>query len=458
MDFQNFAGLKKDFPIFKKNPGLIYLDSGAISQKPQVVIDAVSRFYEEQNSNVHRGVYPLAAEATKHYENARKTIANFINAPRPECITHTSGTTKSIHVLAIAWALRNLRGHKGDSVLFTQMEHHSNISPWHELHRIAGIPFSHVKITNTGLLDLSYLKEKLKTGKVKLLTLCHVSNVLATKNPIAEICRMAHEYDVKVHVDGAQSANDGPIDIQNLGCDFFSFSGHKVLGPTGTGVLYVHQDRFNEMGPFLGGGDAIMDVTLTESTFQKMPYILEAGTPNIAGFIGLGEAIKYLQNLGMEKVEQYIRSVGTFAWERLSKIDGIRLVGPGPGEDSSMSLVSFTFNYPGATHPVPNAVIMEVQKEKQVCTRVGCHCARPCVRRMGLRADTPDDGVIRASFHVYNTREEIDMYAETVEETVSAYRRRCGGSCVSRSSLTPSTPPLQGGSAVTNRQGATNPH
>ncbi|OGH85717.1 MAG: hypothetical protein A2294_03770 [Candidatus Magasanikbacteria bacterium RIFOXYB2_FULL_38_10] len=401
--------IKGDFPILREPRGdegvfLTYLDSGASSQKPEAVIKAEEQFYCASNANIHRGAYRLARKATEMYEAARVTVAAFIGAGDPRSLVFTSGTTMGTNIVAHAWAEGNLQD--GDIVLFTEMEHHANIVPWHLLGKRRDIKTAAVKVDDRGVLDMEDLKAKLTAGEgqVKLVAVTHVSNVTGVKNPVKEITSLAHQFGVAVLVDGAQSAPHLPVDVEDIGCDFFVFSGHKMLGPTGIGGLYVRPSRWSEISPFFGGGDMITDVTLENSAFKPMPSLLEAGTPNIAGAVTLAAACDYLKSIGMERVEEHVRTVGTYAWNKLKAIPGVKVYGPGPGEHRTGSLVSFTVD------GVKNDEIMAELDEYGVAVRVGRFCAWPIFKRLGLG----NNGAVRASFHIYNNYQDVDLLASVI--------------------------------------------
>lgn len=388
--------LRKDFPLLAQNPKLVYLDSAATSQKPKAVLEALERYYRELNANVHRGAYALSAAATLAYEEARKAMARFLNA-RPEEIVFVRNTTEALNLVAYAWGLRNLK--EKDEILVTEMEHHAGLVPWHLVAERTGARIRAIPITEEGRLDLSQL-DRLLSERTKVVSLVHMSNVLGTVNPVAEVARRAKEAGALVVVDGAQSAPHLPVDVKALGADFFALSGHKMLGPTGAGVLYGRYEVLEAMGPFLGGGEMIQEVHLDRSTYAKPPQRFEAGTPPIAEAIALGKAAEYLMALGMEKVWQHDRSLVEYALERLSEIPEVRTFGPrGPDRGG---VIAFTL---GRLHAHDLATALD---QEGVAVRAGHHCAQPLHRRLGVAATA------RASFYLYNTHEEVDRFVEAL--------------------------------------------
>jgi len=406
---------KHDFPLLMNCPNPTYLDSAATSQKPQVVIDRVVEFYSEQNANPHRGIYGLAENATNEYESARKAVAKFIGA-ETKSVAFTSGTSMGTNVVAYAWARENIN--PGEGILSTIMEHHANLVPWQAMVQSKlGVNLQLVGMSDNGILDLNDMEDKLRTGKGKIRLVCvgHVSNVLGTLNPIKEIATLAHRYGAVVLADGAQAMGHLPVNVTDLGVDFYAFSGHKMLGPMGSGAVYVHPDRFREMGIMFGGGDMISRVTPEEAFFRPMPYRLEAGTQCVADQVGLATAINYLENLpgGMKGVEEYIHGLGNYAWAELSKIPHIKLLGPGPGQNWSGSLVSFTLNHKDAPNSsaVDDIFLTEELAAEEIAVRNGLFCAQPLIEfRLGLKS------AVRASFHIYNNMEDIDKLVETIKK------------------------------------------
>lgn len=392
------SALREDFPLLAQNPHLVYLDSAATSQKPKAVLEALERYYRELNANVHRGAYALSVAATLAYEEARKAMARFLNA-RPEEIVFVRNTTEAMNLVAYAWGLRNLR--EKDEILVTEMEHHAGLVPWHLVAERTGARIRAIPITEEGRLDLSQL-DRLLSERTKVVSLVHMSNVLGTVNPVAEVARKAKEVGALLVVDGAQSAPHLPVDVKALGADFFALSGHKMLGPTGAGVLYGRYEVLEAMGPFLGGGEMIQEVHLDRSTYTKPPQRFEAGTPPIAEAIALGKAAEYLMELGMEKVWQHDRSLVEYALERLSEIPEIRTFGPrGPDRGG---VIAFTL---GRLHAHDLATALD---QEGVAVRAGHHCAQPLHRRLGVAATA------RASFYLYNTHEEVDRFVEALKK------------------------------------------
>ena len=392
------SALREDFPLLAQNPHLVYLDSAATSQKPKAVLEALERYYRELNANVHRGAYALSVAATLAYEEARKAMARFLNA-RPEEIVFVRNTTEAMNLVAYAWGLRNLR--EKDEILVTEMEHHAGLVPWHLVAERTGARIRAIPITEEGRLDLSQL-DRLLSERTKVVSLVHMSNVLGTVNPVAEVARKAKEVGALLVVDGAQSAPHLPVDVKALGADFFALSGHKMLGPTGAGVLYGRYEVLEAMGPFLGGGEMIQEVHLDRSTYTKPPQRFEAGTPPIAEAIALGKAAEYLMGLGMEKVWQHDRSLVEYALERLSEIPEIRTFGPrGPDRGG---VIAFTL---GRLHAHDLATALD---QEGVAVRAGHHCAQPLHRRLGVAATA------RASFYLYNTHEEVDRFVEALKK------------------------------------------
>ena len=398
----NLKALRQDFPILhQKVHGrpLVYLDNAATSQKPQAVLNAVRRYYEQDNSNVHRGIHELSRRATEALEAGRARAAQFIQARSAEEIIFTRGTTEAINLVAASWGGANIG--RGDKILLTEMEHHSNLVPWQLLAKRTGAELSFLPVSgDIGLLDLKRLDEWL-TREVKLLALTHISNSLGTINPVTEICRRARKLGVVTLVDAAQSAGHRPLNVQEIDCDFLAFSGHKMCAPTGIGVLYGRQELLEKMPPYQGGGEMIVNVAFEASAFKPPPHRFEAGTPNIAGVIGLHAAMEYLDSVGRERIAEHDHELGAYAFERLAKLPGIRLFGPHIGR---AGLVSFLLK------DVHAHDLVTVADQHGVALRGGHHCNQPLMRKLGV------ESTARASFYFYNTLEEIDQLVEVLKE------------------------------------------
>ncbi|HAV77174.1 MAG TPA: cysteine desulfurase [Anaerolineae bacterium] len=390
------GSIRKQFPIFQRetSPGvpLIYLDSTATSQKPIAVIEAMNEYYRRSNANIHRGVHTLAEEATAMYEGAREKIAKFINAPSAKQVIYTRNTTESINLVAYSWARANLKA--GDLVILTEMEHHSNLVPWHMLQAERGIELEFIPVTEDGLLDLSAYKTLLNRTP-KLVSFTHMSNVLGTINPAGEIIRLAHEAGAMTLVDAAQSVPHLKVDVQALDVDFLAFSAHKMCGPTGIGVLYGKKDLLEAMPPFLGGGDMIKEVKLRSFRANSLPHKFEAGTPAIAEAVGFGAAVDYLSSVGMDAISAYEHELTEYALERLIEIPGVRLFGP--DAEKKGGVASFVLD---SVHPHDVAQILD---KGGIAIRAGHHCAQPLHEKFGIPATS------RASFYLYNTKEEVDL-------------------------------------------------
>jgi cysteine desulfurase / selenocysteine lyase len=387
---------RKDFPILERElragVRLTYLDSTATSQKPLSVIQAMDDFYRMSNANIHRGVHTLAEEATALYEGARERIAKFINAASARQVIYTRNTTESINLVAYTWARANLK--QGDLVILTEMEHHSNLVPWHMLQTERGIELEFIPVTEDGLLDLEKYKTLLDR-RPKLVSFTHMSNVLGTINPAAEMIRLAHEAGAISLVDGAQSVPHLTVDMQALDADFYAFSAHKMCGPTGIGALYGKTALLESMPPFLGGGDMIKEVKLRSFRPNSLPHKFEAGTPAIAEAVGFGAAVDYLTNLGMDNVAAHEHEVTEYALERLEEIPGVKLFGP--SADKKGGVAAFTLE---GVHPHDVAQILD---RDGIAVRAGHHCAQPLHEKFGIPATS------RASFYLYNTKEEVDL-------------------------------------------------
>ncbi|WP_024441723.1 family 2A encapsulin nanocompartment cargo protein cysteine desulfurase [Mycobacterium sp. UM_WGJ] len=391
--------VRADFPILRETVNgkpLIWFDNAATTQKPQAVIDRLSYFYAHENSNIHRAAHELAARATDAYEDARDTVRRFLGAPRSEDIIFVRGTTEAINLVAYAWGGKNLR--PGDEIVITHLEHHANIVPWQMISKKTGAILKVAPVDEAGNLLLGEF-EDLLGPRTKLVAATHVSNALGTVTPVHDIVELGHRYGARVLIDGAQSVPHIPIDVQSLGADFFVFSGHKIFGPTGIGVLYGTAEALAETPPWQGGGNMIADVTLERSIYQDPPNKFEAGTGNIADAVGLGEALRYVERVGIERIAAYEHALLEYATPRLADIPGVRLVGTA---DEKASVLSFVL----AGHE-PLEVGKALNAEG-IAVRAGHHCAQPILRRYGLEA------TVRPSFAFYNTFEEIDVFTQAV--------------------------------------------
>lgn len=398
----NSQELKKDFPILDQlvhDEGYTYLDNAATSQKPKQVLDRIRRYYDYDNANVHRGVHTLAERATRDYEASRQKVANFINANSSKEIVFTRGTTTSLNWVA-QFAKQILK--PGDEVLISIMEHHANLIPWQEVCRQTGASLVYAYLKE-GTLDLDDFKAKV-TSKTRFVCMAHVSNVLGCVNPIQEITAIAHGVGAYMVVDGAQSVPHMAVDVQALNCDFLAFSGHKMLGPTGIGVLYGKEEVLNLMDPVEFGGEMIDFVYEQEASWKSLPWKLEAGTPNIAGAIGLAAAIDYLESLGMSAIQNHEREMVSYILPKLQAIDGLKLYGPGNPMDQTGVL---SFNLDGL-HPHDVATALDYEG---IAVRAGHHCAQPLLRHLEISA------AVRASFYIYNTREDCDRLVEAILKT-----------------------------------------
>jgi cysteine desulfurase/selenocysteine lyase len=397
----NIQNVRKDFPILQRETSkgvrLVYLDSTATSQKPLPVIEAMNNYYLRSNANIHRGVHTLAEEATTLYEEAREKVARFINAPSAKQVIYTRNTTESINLVAYTWARANLKS--GDLVILTEMEHHSNLVPWHMLQAERGIELDFIPVTDSGLLDLDACKTLL-TRTPKLVSFTHMSNVLGTINPAAEIIRMAHEAGAITLVDAAQSVPHLKVDVQALEADFLAFSAHKMCGPTGIGALYGKADLLEKMPPFLGGGDMIKEVKLRSFRPNSLPHKFEAGTPAIAEAVGFGAAVDYLISVGMDNISAHEHEITEYALERLVEIPGVKLFGPDAGHKGGVA--AFTLD---GVHPHDVAQILD---KDGIAVRAGHHCAQPLHEKFGIPATS------RASFYLYNTKEEVDLFVHGI--------------------------------------------
>lgn len=401
--------IRADFPILAREtrPGvpLVYLDSAATSQKPQIVIDTVANFYRASNANIHRGIHMLAEEATLQYENARQKIADFIGAPSPRQVIFTRNATESINLVAQTWGRANLGS--GDVILLTEMEHHSNLVPWQILAAERDVRLEFVPVTPQGMLDLEEFSKYLSL-KPQLVAFTHMSNVLGTINPVKEMIKLSHSAGAIVLVDGAQSVPHFQVNVQELDADFLAFSGHKMCGPSGIGVLYGKMDLLESMPPFLGGGDMIKRVHLRSFSPNELPFKFEAGTPAIAEAIGLGAAVDYLTSIGMDAIATHEKEIVAYAIERLEEILGVTVYGP-PAEYRG-GVVSFTL---GGVHAHDIAQILD---QDGVAVRAGHHCAMPLHDKFNITAST------RASFYLYNTLEEVDRLVNAIYKVKGIFR------------------------------------
>jgi cysteine desulfurase / selenocysteine lyase len=394
--------IRRDFPILKRSIGgkkLAYLDNAATSQKPRQVLDALNEYYMEHNANIHRAVHCLAEEATTAYEESREKLASFLGAADAKELIFTRGTTEAINLVAYAWGCKNLR--EGDEIVLTEAEHHSNLVPWQLTAQATGAKLRFIPIQEDSTLDMEEA-ERIVGPRTKLVGCIHASNVLGTLNPVEELAEIAHAVGALMLVDGAQSAPHMPVDVDALGCDFYACSGHKMLGPTGVGVLWGKSEILEEMDPFLGGGEMIREVHLDRSTWNDLPHKFKAGTMNIAQAVGLGAAADYLSKLGMENVREHERKLGEYAYRRLSELEGIKVYGP---KEDRTGLVSFSLP------DVNPHDLSQLLDEEGIAIRSGHHCTQPLMRRLGVVATA------RASFYLYNTEEEVDVLVEALERT-----------------------------------------
>ncbi len=407
------ARIKGDFPLLRGREGerpLVYLDSAATSQKPTPVLEALLEFYHDFNANVHRGIYRIAEEATARYEGARAKLAGFLGGSEPAEVVFTRGTTEAINLVASAWGRANVG--PGDEIVLTEMEHHSNIVPWQLLAAERGARLRYMPVTDAGRLDLGSL-DRLLTEGTKLVALTHQSNVLGTVNPVREIADAAHAVGALVLVDAAQSVPHQGVDAPGLGADFLAFSGHKMLGPTGTGGLWARYDLLESMPPYHGGGEMIVSVGLDSSTFKGPPHRFEAGTPNIGDCIALGAAVDYLQRVGLDAIAAHERDLTAYALSRLRDVPGVTVYGPLEAQGRG-GAVSFTMD---VAHPHDIAQVLDAEG---IAVRAGHHCAQPLHRRFGISASA------RASFYLYNTREDADALIEGLLKVRRVFGRGAG--------------------------------
>ncbi|HZW38631.1 MAG TPA: cysteine desulfurase [Ignavibacteriaceae bacterium] len=399
--------IRKDFPILNKmvrNKPLIYLDNAATTQKPLSVINKISEYYSLYNSNVHRGVHSLSEAATKAYEDSRTKIKNFLNASSEREIIFTRGTTESINLVAYSYGRKFLS--EGDEIIISAMEHHSNIVPWQLLAEEKKLKLKVIPINDKGELLLDEF-DKLLSPKTKLVSIVYISNSLGTINPIEYIIKKAHENGTPVLIDAAQAVNHITVDVQKLDCDFLAFSGHKLFGPTGIGVLYGKEKLLEKMPPFQGGGDMIESVTFDKTTYNALPYKFEAGTPNIAGTIGLGAAIDYVQSIGFENIFSYELELLRYAEEKIREVKGIRIIGEA---ENKASVLSFVFD---EVHPHDVGTFLDFEG---IAIRTGHHCTQPIMKRYSVPATS------RASFAFYNTKEEVDVLVSSLKKIIEVFK------------------------------------
>lgn len=406
----NISKIREDFPILKREVNgkpLIYFDNAATSQKPNTVIETTDRYYREYNANIHRGIHKLAEEATLAHEVARENIGKFINSKRTEEIIFTRNTTEAINLVAQSWGRANVG--PGDKIVLTIMEHHSNTVPWQLLAQEKGARVEYVKIDDEGKLREDEVHE-LIDEKTKIVCVTQASNVLGTVNHVKEIGKVAHSFGALFLVDAAQSVPHMHVDVRDIDCDFFAFSGHKMLGPTGIGVLHGKREHLESMPPFLGGGEMIREVHTSGASWKDIPYKYEAGTPNIAGAIGLGSAVDYLRKIGMENVHEHEKELTRYALQRMSEVQGLDIYGPKGAEDR-VGVIAFNL---GDIHAHDLASILD---EDGIAIRSGHHCAQPLMEFLNLPATS------RASFYIYNTKEEVDAFINALERARKLFAR-----------------------------------
>ncbi len=407
----SFENIRKDFPILKRtvrdNKPLVYLDNASTTQKPNQVIDAITDYYRNHNANIHRAVYALAEESTEAYENARDKIANFVNVKNRQEIIFVRGTTEAINLVAYAWGRPHIK--EGDIIVTTEYEHHSNIVPWQLLTQEKHAKLEYIGMDDNGELNLDDLDEYLATGKVKLVTFSLMSNVLGTITDAEKIIAKCKAAGVLTLIDGAQAVPHMKVDLENLGCDFFAFSGHKMLAPTGVGILWVRKSVLQTMNPFHGGGDMIREVHKYETTWNELPYKFEAGTPNIADVIGFGAAIDYLTKIGMDNVRQHEIELTKYAMEKFAKIPGLQIYGT---KDITKRGGVISFNF-ADVHPHDVADIID---KEGISLRSGHHCAQVLMERLSVAATS------RASFYIYNTKEDVDALIDSLNIVAKVFK------------------------------------
>ena len=403
--------IRREFPILHQEVNghpLVYLDNAATSQKPRRVIEAIARYYEHDNANVHRGVHTLGSRATDAYEGARARVARFINAAVPEEIIFTRGTTSAINLVAASYARSVFK--EGDEIVITPMEHHSNLIPWQQAARATGAVLKYIPLTEEGTIRLEDVEQAV-TDRTKMVAVTYVSNVLGTVNPVKEIAAIAHRHGAKILVDGAQSTPHMKVDVRDLDCDFYAFSGHKMCGPTGIGVLYGKKDLLERMEPVEYGGEMIDTVDLYESTWKEVPWRFEGGTPIIAGAVGLAAAIDFLQDIGLDWIHEHERRLTDYALSRLSEIEEVRIYGP---REERAGMVTFNL---ADIHPHDVATVLDAEG---VAVRAGHHCCQPLMRWLKVSATA------RASFYLYNTEEEIDRFVDALQKAKEYFGHAIG--------------------------------
>jgi cysteine desulfurase / selenocysteine lyase len=401
LQIQQMMYNRSDFKILEQkvnNKPLIYFDNGATTQKPQVVIDAITNYYETINSNIHRGVHSLSQIATEQFEAARRSVQHYINAKHTHEVIFTRGTTESINLIASSFGREFLN--QGDEVLISEMEHHANIVPWQMICEQKGAKLKVIPFDENGVLEVELL-DQLITSKTKIVAITHISNVLGTINPIKLIIDKAHSKGIPVMIDGAQAVSHEKVDVQALDCDFYCFSGHKMYAPMGIGIMYGKEEWLNKMPPYQGGGEMISQVTFEKTTYNELPFKFEAGTPNVGDVIGLQKAIEYIQSIGIEKIAEYEHQLLHYAMQKLEQIPGIHFYGVSP---QKVAVISFNL---GTLHPYDVGFLLD---QMGIAVRTGHHCAQPIMQKFQI------PGTIRASFALYNTKEEIDFFIEALHK------------------------------------------
>ena len=396
--------IRKDFPILNKkvnNNKLVYFDNAATTQKPNIVIDSLSNYYRNYNSNIHRGVHTLAEKATQEFEETRSFVKDFINAKSENEIIFTRGATEGINLISSSYCRGFLK--KGDEIIISEMEHHSNIVPWQMISKEMGLKLKTISITKSGEIDLDNLKSLLN-NKTKFLSIVFISNTLGTINPIKKIVKICRNYDIKCLIDGAQASAHTIVDVQELDCDFYVFSAHKMYGPTGVGVVYGKENILEKMPPYMGGGEMIKDVSFKETSFNKLPYKFEAGTPNIGDVIGFKESINYINNIGRDIIEDYENTLRDYTKNKLQKVDGLNIVGTA---NNKIGIFSFTID---KVHYFDLGLLLDA---KGIAIRTGHHCTQPLMEKYHL------DGTARLSLALYNTKDEVDYFIESLNKIIS---------------------------------------